>query len=309
MSEPEPYQVAAIPIGVLFEDQRVRVELLEGEVFEAARGMSPAYTELRVNYSAYADKPYGYLKAYWHNADGVKALVKGLVRTTGNEVLVHRLVAALSLGELLKHEVHHDNENGLDNRSANLLRVTKAEHNDIHAGRDRPALVFPGKFPGLKLRIAWLDRPGARELPRAPTGFATWPKCPGGPTPASPGATPEGLRSSHTGRRPLSGLDGLDDDEPDELLEDAQPDGAPIRRARQLGRFGFTGPAASWAALVLRVVASHEGATRRRAIEGVFVARCGSTRTLSNLLQRLRKEELLERTKRGRYILGAKAGA
>lgn len=307
MSEPEPYQVAAIPIGVLFEDQRVRVELLEGEVFEAARGMSPAYTELRVNYSAYADKPYGYLTAYWRNADGVKALVEGLVRTSGNDVLVHRLVAALSIGELLDREVHHDNENGLDNRRSNLKRVTKAEHDAIHAGRGRPALIFPGELPSLRLRVVWLDRPGARELPRAPTGFATWPARPGGL-----GAPPyehdgEGLRSSHTGRHTLSGLDAPDDGEHEEMFDDVRRKGAPVRRARQLAPFGLVGPVASRAALVLRIVESHGGPTRKRAIEAPFLRRKFSTHMLNRALAALCSASLLLHVGGGRYVLGPQA--
>lgn len=309
MTEPAP-RVAEIPIGVLFEDARVRVELVPGQ--DQLGYVS--HVDIPVSYASSGNGQWGYLKANWSNANAVRALVEDYIDTKARSAYVHRIVAALAFKrDLRKLDVHHVNVNPLDNRQTpqhpNLEPMQREGHWAWHAKHPQHPLVLPGPLPTLSLRVVFLDRPGGDRLPRTPDGPAAWP-APGGSAAPSPRTRHSAFprKAPHTGKHLLSGLDGAEDEEPDELLEDAEPDGAPVRHARQLGRFGFTGPAASWAALVLRVVASHEGATRRRAIEGVFVARGGATRTLSDVLRKLVGASLLERTKRGRYILGGKAG-
>ncbi len=310
MTEPAS-RVAEIPIGLLFEDAHVRVELVPGQ---DPRG-HVSHVDIPVSYANSGNGQWGYLKANWQHAKAVHALVEDYIETNAKSAYVHRIVAALAFQcDLRGLEVHHDNVNPLDNRQTdrcpNLVPMTREEHVAWHAERPQHPLELPGTTPVLSLRVVFLDRPGGANLPRTPNGLATW-SAPGGPdAPSSRSAHHAFSRKApHTGKDLLPGPDGTDDDDLDRMFEDDRGDGAPVRHARQLGRFGFAGPAASWAALVLRVVASHEGATRRRAIEGVFVARGGATRTLSDVLRKLVRASLLERTKRGRYILGGKAGA
>lgn len=310
MTEPAP-RVAEIPVGLLFENDRVRVELVPGE---DPRG-HVSHMDLPVNYAPSGNGRWGYLKANWEHAHAVHALVEDYIATKGKSAYVHRVVAALAFERNLRGlDVHHVNVNPLDNRQTpkhpNLEPMPREEHTAWHAEHPQHPLTLPGLPPVLSLRVVFLDRPGADTLPKTPDDLATW-RALDDPQPRNRRSS---LRSAfprkapHTGKHLLLGFDDPDDAVPDDQPEDARPDGAPVRRARQLGRFGLTGPAASWAALVLRVVASHGGATRRRAIEDVFMARGGATRTLSGALRKLVRAGLLERTKRGRYVLGAEAG-
>lgn len=310
MTEPAP-RVAEIPIGLLFEDARVRVELVPGE---DPRG-HVSHHDLPVRYTPSGNGRWGYLKADWEHAHSVHALVEDHIDTRAKTAHVHRIVAALAFERNLRGlVVHHRNVNPLDNRQTpehpNLEPMDPEEHRAWHAEHPQHPLTHPGLFPVLSLRVVFKDRPGADTLARTPDGPATW-RALDDPQPRNRRSS---LRSAfprkapHTGKHLLLGFDEAGDAAPDDQPDGARHDGPPVRRARQLARFGLAGPAASWAALALRVVASHEGATRRRAIEEVFMARGGATRTLSDLLRRLVRAGLLERTKRGRYVLGAEAG-
>lgn len=50
-------------------------------------------------------------------------------RTSGKQVLMHRIVMRAKIGEV----VHHKNHNRLDNRRSNLQRINPSEHAKLHS--------------------------------------------------------------------------------------------------------------------------------------------------------------------------------
>jgi len=295
---------AEIPLGKLFEDARVRVELV---MLQDQRYQHPACFDLPVSFAKSGRGEWGYLQAAWGRLSPVKSLVIGLVGTSYKQIRVHRLVAALVHGKVIGREVHHADHNPLSNRAENLEVMTKAQHEEHHRLKPQHPIRVPTRLPrGITLRVVMLDFPDGASVPRFDTNVASrsaagdWRLS----LPLKGSAQP--LRGYHTGPEPSTGEHLFEDGH---RIASENRCNAPVLNARQVAATDLKAVPPARAALVLRVIDRQGGPTRTSVIRASLRPRKGGRSTVANTLKAMVEAGLIVRTNVGRYDLAPMAYA